>query len=64
MGRDRNDPLRGNIYFHLGDDSGFVAVRPDGGLSRWPKTASGLSDKARPCYGLRGRVTMWHAVVQ
>jgi hypothetical protein len=24
--------LRGHIYCHLGDDSGFVAVRPDGGL--------------------------------
>jgi hypothetical protein len=24
--------LRGHIYFHLGDDSGFVAVRPEGRL--------------------------------
>ena len=24
--------LHGHIYFHLGDDSDFVAVRPDGGF--------------------------------
>ena len=40
--------IRGRMYIHLGDDSGFVAERPRGAIGRTPRAAASKSKRARP----------------